>query len=164
MKRQIFLYLFLFTLLLVIFQYMNEKSIFESQEAQIEALRTKVEADKDSIALLNDKVGDLNYFTLLGNDNAMVYLENMGYEAADIENYVREKIYEQNSGKGDNPLVPFAGMEGNMKINKLKFLNHKWILADFTDGTYWGEMILEYSVNPEGDLDLKNIASLIYPE
>lgn len=163
MKRQIFLYLFLFTLLLVIFQYMNEKNIFENQENKIENLRAKVEADQDSILKLNDKIGDLNYFTLQGNENAMTYLESLGYDSADIEKLVTNQIYDQNVIKGNNPLVPFEGMNGEMKINKLKFLNHKWILADFTDGTYWGEMILEYNIDENKVLSLNTIASLIYP-
>lgn len=143
--------------------YMNEKSIFEAQEIRIENLQSKVETSKDSIVKLNDKVSDLNYFTLLGNENAMTYLESYGYNSADIEALVSNQIYDQNAKKGNNPLIPFEGMAGEMKINKLKFLNHKWILADFTDGTYWGEMILEYNINKEKELTLNTIASLIYP-
>ncbi len=163
MKNKIFMYLFLFTLLFVIFQYMNEKSIFESQEKKIENLEAKMQQQTDSIKNLNDKVSDLNYFTLQGNENAMTYLENYGYNAADVEKMVSNQIYDQNTVKGNNPLVPFEGMNGTMKINKLKFLNHKWILADFTDGTYWGEMILEYSINEQKELTLNTIASLLYP-
>jgi len=164
MRRQIFLYLFLFVLLLLIFQYMNEKSIFENQENTIENLRGSKEKATDSISKLNERVADLNYFTLQGNENAMTYLENQGFESKELENYISEQIYEQNLQKGNNPLVPFEGMNGEMKINKLKFLNHKWILADFTDGSYWGEMILEYSMNENGDLNFNTIASLIYPK
>lgn len=164
MKRQIFLYLFLFTLLLVIFQYMNEKSIFENQEIKIENLRAQVEVAEDSLSKLNARIGDLNYFTLQGNENAMTYLESLGYDSGDIETLITNQIYDQNAIKGNNPLVPFEGMNGEMKINKLKFLNHKWILADFTDGTYWGEMILEFNINEKEELTLNTIASLIYPE
>ena len=164
MRRHLFLYLFLFALLLLIFQYMNEKSIFENQENKIENLRSSVEKGKDSISKLNESVGDLNYFTLQGNENAMTYLENFGYESKELESFISDQIYDQNLQKGNNPLVPFEGINGEMKINKLKFLNHKWILADFTDGNYWGEMILEYSINDSGNLDFNTIASLIYPQ
>jgi hypothetical protein len=143
---------------------MNEKKIYESQKEKIEILEAKVKKEHDSIESLNSKVADLNYFTLQGNDNAMTYLENQGYSAADVEKYVSEQIYDQNLAKGNNPLVPFDGMNGDMKINKLKFLNHKWILADFTDGMYWGEMILEYSIDKKKELTLNTIASLIYPQ
>lgn len=164
MRRQIFLYLFLFVLLLLIFQYMNEKSIYEAQDLKIQNLRGQLDKSQDSISKLNEKVGDLNYFTLQGNDNAMTYLENLGHESEELENYIFEKVYEQNLQEGNNPLVPFEGINGEMKINKLRFLNHKWILADFTDGNYWGEMILEYNLTENGDIDFKSISSLIYPQ
>ncbi|MCB0468199.1 MAG: hypothetical protein KDC64_08325 [Aequorivita sp.] len=142
---------------------MNEKKIFESQDARIEKLEANIKAGNSSIDSLQNQVRDLNYFTLLGNDNAMTYLEKMGFEAADVEAMVSDQIYDFNLQKGNNPLVPFEGMNGNMKINKLKFLNHKWIQADFTDGKYWGEMILEYYFNEKKELELTPIASLLYP-
>ena len=54
-------------------------------------------------------------------------------------------------------------MNGKMKINKIKFLNHKWIIADFTDGRYWGEMILEYYVTKANKIELTQLSSLLYP-
>ena len=170
MKRSLFMYLFFFALLLVIFQYMNEKKIFEKQEHKIESQRSKINTLKekqkalnDSILVLNDEILNVNYFTLQGNQNAMDYIESLGFEAKDIEKLVSEYIYDQNLKKGNNPLVPFEGIKGNMKINKLKFLNHKWILADFTDGHYWGEMILEYYVTKDRKIELHQVSSLMYP-
>lgn len=158
------MYLFLFALLFIIYQYMNEKSIFEAQGTKIGKLEEKVQKDNDSIAFLTNEMASLNYFTLQGNENAMTYLESLGFEAAAVESSVSDAIYEYNFQKGNNPLVPFDGMNGDMKINKLKFLNHKWIQADFTDGKYWGEMILEYSFNDKNELVLNTLASFIYPQ
>lgn len=157
------MYLFFFALLFIFYQYMNEKKIFESQDARIEKLEATIKTGNNSIDSLQNQVRDLNYFTLLGNENAMTYLEKMGFEAADVEAMVSDQIYDFNLQKGNNPLVPFEGMNGNMKINKLKFLNHKWIQADFTDGKYWGEMILKYYFNEKKELELTPIASLLYP-
>lgn len=142
---------------------MNEKKIFESQENEIEKLVIKSQKENDSLEVLQNRIRDLNYFTLQGNENAMTYLEKMGYEAAEVEAMVSDEIYDYNLTKENNPLVPFEGMNGDMKINKLKFLNHKWILADFTDGKYWGEMILEYSFDENKELNLKTIGSFLYP-
>lgn len=163
MKSKIFMYLFFFALLFIIFQYMNEKSIFENQEKQIASLENKL-ADAETLNdSLEDRVADLNYFTLQGNENAMSYLERLGFEAADTESFVAEAIYDQNAATGTNPLIPYEGIEGNMKINKVKFLNHRWVLADFTDGTYWGEMVLEYFFTEDNELELTAVASLLYP-
>src|SRR5690554_2540099 len=163
MRKNIYLYLFLFVLLLILYQYMNQKKIFERQENKIEELRERANKAEDSLEVLSLENHNLNYFTLQGNENAMTYLERLGYEAADVETLISEKIYDFNLQKGNNPLVPFEGMNGDMKINKVKFLNHKWIQADFTDGTYWGEMVLEYSISKDEELTLNTIASLIYP-
>ena len=164
MRNKIFLYLFIFALLFIFLQYMNEKKIFESQETKIEELGAKLRKQSDSLEVLQQKFMESNYFTLQGNDNAMTYLENQGFEAAAVEAMVSDQILEYNFAKGNNPLVPFEGMEGAMKINKLKFLNHKWILAEFTDGKYWGEMILEYSFNNGKELSLNTVASFLYPQ
>ena len=43
---------------------MNEKSIFESQESQIENLQVKVQKYNDSIEKLNGEIMNLNYKTL----------------------------------------------------------------------------------------------------
>ena len=163
MRRTIFIYLFLFALLFIILQYMNEKKIFESQEATIENLRAESIKQTDSLEKLMGKVHDLNYFTLQGNENAMTYFEQNGFEAAEVEASVSDQIYDYNLNSGNNPLVPFEGMNGPMKINKVKFLNHKWIQADFTDGKFWGEMILEFYFNEKNELELKPISSFLYP-
>lgn len=163
MKSKIFLYLFLFAVLFIIFQYMNEKKIFEAQEKQIENLSETVKTQNDSIASLQDTIFELGYFSLQGNENAMTYLENYGYDSQEVEALVSNEIHNQNSIEADNPFVPFQGMNNTMKINKIKFLNHKWIQADFTDGTYWGEVLMEYNLNEKNELTLHTIASLLYP-
>lgn len=163
MKNKLFMYLFFFALLFIIYQYMNEKSIFETQEQKITSLRLNKEKAEDSIQILSNRIADLNYFTLLGNENAMVYLENLGYEAASVESFVGDAIYDRNLEKGGNPLIPFEGMNGPMMVNKIKFLNHKWLQADFSDGKYWGEVLMEYSINEDQKLELNTLASLLYP-
>lgn len=170
MKRTLFMYLFLFTLLFVIFQYMNEKKIFEKQENKIEKqrntifnLKNELLTLKDSLEILSNENLSCNYFTLQGNENAMSYVEKLGFDSLEIENQVSEYMYDQNLVKEKNYLIPYEGMNGKMKINKIKFLNHKWIIADFTDGRYWGEMILEYYVTKKNKIELNQISSLLYP-
>lgn len=166
MKRAIFMYLFFFAMLFVIFQYMNEKKIFGKQENKIESQRNKINKLKDQVKVITDSLESLSnvdYFSLQGNENAISYIESLGFEALEIETFVSDYIYDQNLKKGSNQLVPYEGINGDMKINKLKFLNHKWILADYTDGRYWGEMVLEYYVTKDRKIELKQISSLMYP-
>ena len=166
MKRAIFMYLFFFAILFVIFQYMNEKKIFGKQENKIESQRNKINKLKDQVKVITDSLESLSnvdYFSLQGNENAISYIESLGFEALEIETFVSDYIYDLNLKKGNNRLVPYEGINGDMKINKLKFLNHKWILADYTDGRYWGEMVLEYYVTKDRKIELEQISSLMYP-
>ena len=162
MKSKIFMYLFFFAALLIIFMYMNQKSIYDSQEKAIISLTKDLKQRNDSIASLRDKIGDLDYFTLQGNDNAMTYLERLGLESKTVETEVSETIYDMNLIKGGNPLVPLEG-QGEMRVNKLKFLNHRWLQADFTDGARWGEMIVEYFFDDNNELQLTPVSSVLYP-
>jgi len=164
------MYLFFFALLFVIFQYMNEKKIFEKQENKIESQKSKIvllesnlKKVTDSVEVLSNIVFDLNYFTLQGNENAVSYFESLGFESDVIEGLVAEYIYEENLKSGDNPMIPFDGINGAMKINKIRFLNHKWIIADFTDGRYWGEMVIEYYISDKKQIELTSTTSLLYP-
>lgn len=163
MKKSLFMYLFFFAMLLVLFMYINQKRIFEDQQGKIDSLTTEVEQLKTDLDTLQTINANLNYFTLTGNDNAMTYFEKLGFEAADIENYVRESIYAYNGQSEGNPLIPYDGMEGTMRINKLKFLNHRWLVADFTDGRYWGEMVMEYFIEEDEQITFNTLGSLMYP-
>lgn len=156
------MYLFFFAVLFIIFQYMNEKSIFENQERKIESL-TQKQKEADSLAnLQEERIGELNYFNLMGNDDAMTYLERLGMEAADVQNMVRDKILDMNVAPGGNPLVPVESIEGTMQINKIKFLNHRWIIAEFSDGDNWGEVLIEYFFDQNNELSIERLDEVLY--
>ena len=147
-----------------------KKKIFEKQENKIEKqrniisnLKNELLTLKDSLEILSNDNLSCNYFTLQGNENAVSYIEKLGFESLEIENQVSDYMYDQNLVKEKNYLIPYEGMYGKMKINKIKFLNHKWIIADFTDGRYWGEMILDYHVTKKNKIELNQISSLLYP-
>ncbi len=163
MRNKIFMYLFFFAVLFIIFQYMNEKSIFESQEKQITSLSKKVAVADSLSGLQQEALLELNYFNLMNNDKAMDYLEKLGLDAQDVANMVRDQIYDLNVAPNGNPLVPVEGMEGKMHINKIKFLNHRWVIADFSDGTYWGEVLIEYFFDEKNELSLRTIEGVLYP-
>lgn len=162
MKSKIFMYLFFFSLLLVLFMFMNQKSIYEKQQKEIDRLTMKMTNANDSIAVMGDRILDLNYFTLQGNENPITYLENIGLDATEVENTLTEDIYDLNLTKGGNPLINIEGY-GEMRINKVKFLNHRWIQADFSDGRIWGEMLIDYFYDENMQVELTPIATVLYP-
>lgn len=162
MKSKIFMYLFFFSILLLLFMFMNQKSIYEKQQKEIDRLTEKVKASTDSISSMEDRILDLNYFTLQGNENPVSYLENIGLDAAEVENTLTEDIYDLNLTKGGNPLINLEGY-GEMRINKVKFLNHRWIQADFSDGRVWGELLIDYFYDENMQVELTPISTVFYP-
>ncbi len=163
MKNKIFLYLFIFAALFILFQFMNAKKAKESYDTKIETLKTKITTKEATIDSLINANMDLTYFSLDSNEDAASYFEEMGYDANKLALTISDQIVGQNKAGEDNPIIPFVGMEGNMNINKVRLLNHKWIIADFTDGVYWGELFILYEVKEGGVIDFEVEKSFLYP-
>ncbi len=160
MKRHIFLYLFIFASLIALYQFVSANNMIKVKNAQIDKLAKEATTFQDSVQKLNLKVLGMQYFSLENNDDALVYYDHL--KLADPTRYIEDKLLETNEKKGDNPLVPYEGMEGNFKLNKIKVLNHEWIIADFSDGTYWGELMLKYELKEDLGVDFTLMDHLLY--
>jgi hypothetical protein len=44
----------------------------------------------------------------------------------------------------------------------VKILNHRWIIADYSDGEIWGEVLLKYFVNEDESISFEVNQSLLY--
>lgn len=162
MKKNLFLYLFIFALLINVFTYMyfSNKQKFEDERiAKLEASRKSL---KDSISLEKEKVAEANYFTLATNDNALDYFaESM--DITSLDKKIKDGILDQNSNPKGNPLVGYDALNGsNFLINKVQVLNHRWIIADFSNGTAWGEVLIKYFANPDGTFEYKTMETLLH--
>lgn len=164
MKKSLFLYLFILAVLMNIFTYMyySKKSTFEETHAAF--MTTKL---KDSLASIAIKYDDAKYFSLENNQNAQDYFDSSAlnkfnsYEA--LIAHVKEQLIDLNENPKGNP---YTGQEqmGAQKfiINKAKVLNHRWIIADYSDGEYWGEVLLKYFVNEDQSITFEIIQSVLY--
>lgn len=161
MKNKIFLYLFIFALLYIIFQYMNAKKADTYFTEKVASLETRVDSLEAENRRLLDKNLDLSYFSLVENDMASAYYAEKGIDPGELALKIKDTIIGMN-GAEDNPLVPFPGMMGIMRINHIHVLNNKWIQADFTDGTYWGEVLLEYFVEDDGTISFNSLDGFLY--
>ena len=165
MKGKLFLYLFVFTLLFVVFQYVNSKSILEIYEKKAEKAQVKIEVYKDSIMALEDGILDYQYFNLEYDDYALSYFENDGYDTSELIPFIKDELYKLNVYEGDDhPIVPYASMtDGKILINKVQLLNNKWIIADFTDGKFWGQIFLTYEITDKKKLKFRLVEYFMYP-
>lgn len=160
MKHKIYLYLFIFVSLITLYQFVSTSNMVKTKNAKIESQSDKLIQMKDSIQKLHLKIMDSQYFSLENNDDALAYYQHL--DINDLSRYISDKLLETNESKGDNPLVPYEGMENDFKINKIKILNHKWILADFSDGKYWGEVLIKYELKDDLGVDFSLIDHLLY--
>ncbi len=134
--------------------------MIEDKDLKIQNLESEVNSLQDSVQNLQLQVFDMQYFSLQNNDDALSYYDHLGLE--DPSRYISDKLLETNEQKGNNPLVPYEGMENDFKINKIKILNHQWIIADFSDGKYWGELLLKYELKDDMGVDFTMMDHLLY--
>jgi len=160
MKKNIFLYLFVFAALIALYMLVNGNKIQQRSIDKIKKLESEVTQLKDSVKNTQLKVLDMQYFSLENNDDALAYYEHLNLK--NPSRYIEDKLLETNEKKGDNPLVPYEGMNSDFKINKIKVLNNKWILADFSDGQYWGDLIIKYELKDDLAIDFTLVEHLLY--
>lgn len=157
------MYLFIFTLLIVVFQYVNSKKILEDSSKRIEVLRGNNESMKDSLTTLNDELSDLSLFDLRYNQDAKDYFYNKQLDTEALIPFLKNELYKLNETEGEHPLIPFAASEGRkLQFNTIKMLNHRWIVADFSDGQFWGELLIQYFITPEQNVDFEVLDYLLY--
>jgi hypothetical protein len=164
MKKSLLLYLFILAMLMNIFTYM-----FYSKEVAYEQNRYKKTTTKlkDSLNAVTAKLAEANYFSLERNENAQNYFnpdnatKTIQYEK--LIPFVTEKLLDYNANPKGNPYVGQDKIgENKFIINKVKILNHRWIIADFSDGEIWGEVLLKYFVNDDDTISFEVNQSLLY--
>jgi len=160
MKNKIFLYLFVFMALIALYLFVSSGTLAETKDAKIEKLQTEIVSLKDSVQQAQLNLLDMQYFSLENNDDALAYYEHLNIK--DPARYIADKLLETNEKKGNNPLIPYEGMENDFKLNKIKILNHKWIVVDFSDGKYWGELLLKYELKDDMGVDFTLTDHLLY--
>lgn len=139
--------------------FFSNKQKYEEQK--IEKIKANVKADEENLKAEKEKMATENYFSLENNDNAKAYFE--GQDAAAIAIKVRDAIYKQNTSPSGNPLIGYPAMDGKVfTIAKVKVLNHRWVIADFSNGLRWGEVLLKYFIEEDGSVSFERAESTLY--
>jgi hypothetical protein len=166
MKKSILLYLCILLVLTNIFTYAFLNSQVKFETKNYDNLDKKFNDTINSYLL---KIDDADYFSLEKNDRAQDYFENKAtgkFISQDkLIPYVKEKLLDLNSNPNGNPFTGYEKINGKpFIINKLKFLNHRWIIADFNNGSMWGEVILKYFINPDETVSFEIAETIIYSQ
>jgi len=134
--------------------------MMKSKQDRITKLQDQVTQLKDSVQKSQLSALEMQYFSLENNDDALAYYDHLNLD--NPTRYISDKLLETNEQSGDNPLIPYEGMESDFKLNRIKLLNHKWIIADFSDGKYWGEVLIKYELKDDMGMDFTMIDHLLY--
>ena len=145
MKNIILIFALGFIVLIMIFISTNYIKISSSNNSTAKSLSIKIDSLKKKYRLLDKRYSDEIYFSLNDNQEALAYFNNI--EVDSIISFIRDQLYEKNFDNNTDFFIPVSNANNKYLINKVKILNHKWIIADFSNGNRWGEMWIEYHFN-----------------
>ena len=164
MKNSFLLYLTILAVLSTLFTYMFLSNQVNFEQKRYEKTTKKL---RDSLTLVTNQLADADYFSLNKNENAQNYLEasfpdkTIQYEK--LIPVVTEKLLDFNSNPKGNPYTGQNQIGANkFVINKVKILNHRWSIADYSDGERWGEVLLKYFINEDDSISFEVNQSFIY--
>lgn len=159
MKRNLLLYGLVFSILINIFQMVNSSRILKRSEEVSTISKKQLKIAQDSMVKLldNDK------FSLDHNEFAQEYYLDHNLKA--LQTKVKEDLAAFNTNKRGNKYVSYDQVgENPFLINSIKILNHRWIIANFSDGKIWGEVLIKYFHNTDKPTDFETVETLIYSD
>ncbi|MFC4740797.1 hydrolase [Flavobacterium ponti] len=158
MKNTI-LYLFIFSLLINIFQYVNSNKILDAKEKQIVDSKRYLKTSRDSIKSLVLE----NSFDLKNNDNAQEYFYNKNIDYTKVIERVNNDINALNATKGGNPLIPYDMIDDKpFLVTRIKLVNHRWVIAEYSNGKIWGEVLLKYFIMDDKPTEFETIDTVLF--
>lgn len=160
MKKQLYLYLFILASLICAFTYMyfTKQIAFErtNNKAEIKSVR-------DSLMMISNQLEEADYFSLEHNQRSQEYFVNQSPQK--LLPIIRESLLAYNDDPKGNV---YTGQEkmGEQKfiISKIKILNHRWIMADYSNGELWGDVLIKYFVEDDGKITFQVMDSFLFPK
>ena len=88
---------------------------------------------------------------------------NSIFNVNNITNRIKNQLYQKNLLGVKDDLIPYTTMDRTFLINKVKILNHKWLIANFSDGTLWGELLIFFKIDKSGEISFELKEHFLYP-
>ncbi len=86
------MYLFIFSVLLILFQYVNSKRVFEDMNSKLGGYKEQMIKYKSSNEVLQDSILNLSHFNLYRNEDAISYFENDGYNIDELIPFIKDEL------------------------------------------------------------------------
>ena len=142
-----------------VFQYINSTKILEAKDKEVVKVKDRLKISRDSVATL----ANANYFALESDQDAQEYFYSNGLDYQKIAVKVKEDLITLNENKNGNKLVPYEPIDGKpFLINTSKVLNHRWIIAEFSSGEFWGQILIKYFVSEGKPTEFETVETVLY--
>jgi hypothetical protein len=157
--KNVILYALIFSLLFNVFQYINSTKILEAKDKEVVKVKDRLKISRDSVFTL----ANANYFALESDQDAQEYFYSNGLDYQKTAIKVKEDLITLNENKNGNKLVPYEPIDGKpFLINTSKVLNHRWIIAEFSNGDFWGQILVKYFVSQGKPTEFETVETVLY--
>jgi len=138
----------------------QEKNVLD----RVHKVDVRLKASQDSLKISRQALEDADYFNFAKNDNAIDYFVDKGINDTDgLAVKIVEGVKDLNQNPNGNPLTGYDPINGEkFLINKVKILNNRWLMADFSNGKAWGDVLIKYFVDDKGVVTYETLQSSIY--
>jgi hypothetical protein len=157
--KNVILYALIFSLLFNVFQYINSTKILGAKDKEVVKVKDRLKISRDSVVTL----ANANYFSLESDQDAQEYFYSNGLDYQKTAIKVKEDLITLNENKNGNKLVPYEPINGKpFLINSSKVLNHRWIIAEFSNGDFWGQILVKYFVSEGKPTEFETVETVLY--
>lgn len=114
---------------------------------------------KDSLDLYHKLYKEAAYFSIDQNENAQ-----NEFSPNAVENVMAKVVQDftvLNQQEGGNPLLP-QNSGSISKVNRMSVINHKWLIIDFYNDSFAGELLIRYDFVPNETTAFTVIDTVIY--
>ena len=157
--KNVILYGLIFSVLFNIFQYVNSTKILDAKDQEVTKIKERLKTSRDSVATL----ATANYFSLENDQDAQEYFYKNNLDYLKVAEKVKEDLLVLNENKNGNKLIPYEPIDGKAFIvNSSKILNHRWLIAEYSNGDLWGQILVKYFVDEGKPTDFENVETVLY--
>lgn len=157
--KNVILYALVFSLLFNVFQFVNSTKILNGKETEVQKIKAHLKSSRDSVMQLSNA----NYFALESDEDAQEYFFRNNLDYQKVATKVKEDLIILNENKNGNRLVPYEPIDGKpFIVNTSKILNHRWLIAEFSNGDLWGQILVKYFVSADKPTDFETVETVLY--
>ncbi len=157
--KNVILYGLIFSVLFNIFQYVNSTKILDAKDKEVSKIKERLKTSRDSVASL----ASANYFALESDEDAQEYFYKYDLDYLKVAEKVKEDLLVLNENKNGNKLIPYEPIDGKaFLVNTSKILNHRWLIAEYSNGDLWGQILVKYFVAEGKPTEFETVETILY--